>query len=281
MSELIPALEFGLQQQGLKPFVDYLHKLRFPHRLSEHDGQLVLWVYQPEHVALVRELYLRFQQGTLPEVIQPDVVKTPSRAQIIHRMPVTLVMMLLACAGFLLVQSGSASLLSWVTFQPFAVTQGQLQLVPAAEAVSQLLHGQLWRLVTPDFLHFDWMHLGFNLTFFWYFARQIEQRESSLQLLSHVLLLSIASNVLQFYVSSNTLFGGLSGVNYGLMAYCWLGNRLGKPVFLFPEGLFWVSVVMMLLGFAGFFSVFGYGIANWAHLGGLLAGLLLALVRKI
>ena len=60
-----------------------------------------------------------------------------------------------------------------------------------------------------------------------------------------------------------------------------LSNRISlRPVFLFPPGLFWFSVVMLLVGFSGIFSLFGYDIANWAHLGGFLSGFLTAIVIR-
>ena len=114
-----------------------------------------------------------------------------------------------------------------------------------------------------------------------FFARQIEQRQGGLNLLSHVLILALLSNLAQFWLSPEQLFGGLSGVVYGIMGYCWFINALRKEMFfLVPQGLMLASIIMILLSLSGMFSLFGMSIANWAHIAGLLSGLLLAYWKK-
>jgi hypothetical protein len=70
------------------------------------------------------------------------------------------------------------------------------------------------------------------------------------------------------------LFGGLSGVVYGLLGFAWVAGRLNPrwlgmapatPIMLFMVG--WLVICML-----GVFDVLGFSVANAAHLGGLLSG---------
>jgi GlpG protein len=160
------------------------------------------------------------------------------------------------------------------------VASGSLELVYLF-SLQEISGSEYWRLVTPAFLHFDLIHLGGNMAFFWFLGSQVERQDGKLLFLLNFLVLAVAANVAQLLVVPEHLFGGMSGVNFGLLSYCMLSNRISpRPVFLFPPGLFWFSVVMLLVGFSGIFSLFGYDIANWAHLGGFLSGFLTAIVIR-
>ena len=72
------------------------------------------------------------------------------------------------------------------------------------------------------------------------------------------------------------LGGGMSGVVFGLLGFAWVKTRhdpnsglvLRSDVFVF-------MMIWLLLGFSGILkSAFGISVANWAHAGGLIAGVL-------
>ena len=74
-------------------------------------------------------------------------------------------------------------------------------------------------------------------------------------------------------------FGGLSGVVYGLLGFCWIHSFLNpnKPA-LVSTAIVGFMLIWLVLGFA---DVLFVGMANWAHLGGLLSGMVFAYTAKI
>jgi GlpG protein len=140
-----------------------------------------------------------------------------------------------------------------------------------------LSKGQVWRLITPDFLHFSWSHIIFNSVMLWFLGSQIEYIDGRTRLLVLALVASLLSNGLQYLVTG-PLFGGLSGVVYAIMGYCWLSQRR-QPRFQFPPALITFALAWMVLGFTPLPNMLGMGnMANEAHLGGFVAGLLVAVV---
>jgi GlpG protein len=71
-------------------------------------------------------------------------------------------------------------------------------------------------------------------------------------------------------------------VVYALVGYCWLWDKMRKPVFRLPDALMGLMVGWLLIGYSGITSAIpGLGaMANSAHLAGLLSGLALALVVR-
>lgn len=135
--------------------------------------------------------------------------------------------------------------------------------------VSAIWHGQPWRLITPMFLHFGWLHIVFNLWWLKDLGTAVERVFSSWYLLTFVLVVAVVSHILEYVMMGPTLFGGMSGVVYGLFAFIWLRGRLDPS---FPYRMPQVLVTFMLIWLAlGFFGWIGQ-IANWVHLGGLLVG---------
>lgn len=143
----------------------------------------------------------------------------------------------------------------------------------SGDAWVSLREGQIWRLVTPMFLHFHVAHIVFNMLLFYYFGKQIERQRGSLRLTALILIVSVAANVAQVAFKS-PLFGGMSGVVYGLFGYVWMRLRIQ------PDSGFQLEpsmVVITLLWFALCFAEVIPNVANYAHAGGLLAGMLIGL----
>lgn len=162
-------------------------------------------------------------------------------------------------------------------WEPGAV-MGKLMITKYARPpVPEILSGEVWRLITPAFLHFGIFHIVFNLMWTWELGRLIENRQGSLMLLGLFLLSNIAANVAQYLVDG-PVFGGMSGVVYGLFGYVWIqgltnprfGIRLNPPVVYLLLGWFiicWTGILEKL---------FGLGVANTAHTAGLVSGMVLA-----
>jgi len=160
----------------------------------------------------------------------------------------------------------------WDTFDTF---DGRLEAMLAT-----MSGGQVWRLITPDFLHFSWSHLIFNSVMMWFLGSQIEWMDGRGRLLILVGATSVVSNGFQYLVSG-PLFGGLSGVVYGALAYCWLSQRR-RPRFQFPPALVTFALLWMVIGYTPLPEMIGVGrMANEAHLGGFLAGLACAAILPL
>lgn len=143
-----------------------------------------------------------------------------------------------------------------------------------------LASGQVWRLLTPDLLHFSVMHLVFNAVMLWFLGSQIEALDGRRHIVGLILLTSLGANVPQ-YLIFGPLFGGLSGVVYGVLGYVWMANQW-RPRFQFPPALMTVAVVWLLIGFTPLTQVLiGANMANAAHLGGLLSGVLYGFIVSV
>lgn len=275
------ALVFDQEPPQLAAFSRYLRRLGFPHRVSESNGQLVLWVFDENHITWVKEQYRLFEQGIYSDIPEPQN-KSASLTGLLLRSPLSFSLIALSVIGYLLFLLNQMQWVSWLSFQGFSIETDRVVVDTHQQWLNRMSQGEWWRLFTPMFLHFSWLHLAFNITLLGFFSIQLERHKGVLWLFSHVLLFSLAANCAQYYSDSSQLFGGMSGVVYGLIAYCAVINwRAGSAVYNCPRGLFYVSIVMMLLGFMQFYAFFGIQIANWAHVGGFVTAWLIAIISKL
>ncbi len=153
----------------------------------------------------------------------------------------------------------------------------QIDFRAAAASLMLLEQAELWRWITPILLHFSLTHLVFNLAWWWLLGSKIERYQSSGFLLQLALSSAVISNGLQLALAGPN-FGGLSGVVYALVGYCYLSDLLsGRQRYLLSHGLFGFMLVWLVLGFMELLWV---NMANWAHLGGLGCGLLWAFLSR-
>ncbi|TRX74805.1 rhomboid family intramembrane serine protease [Pseudomonas mangiferae] len=262
--------------QDLRGFIALLERLKVPCRVSEDAGEQVLWVPDGHWAEEVRSLYARLPAGA-PE---PLLAGTPAPAgesawRRARSSPVTLLVLLAALLVSLVTLMGeNLALVRWFTFLDFHVQGDYLWFAPLSDTLS----GQWWRLFSPILLHF-WipgmgpLHLVFNALWYWELGRRIEARQGGLMLVLLTLVFGLASNVAQYVYGGPGLFGGLSGVLYGLLGYCWLYQWLAPhPAFRLPRGVLAMMLGWLLLCLTGVFSLGGVAVANAAHVGGLLAG---------
>lgn len=136
---------------------------------------------------------------------------------------------------------------------------------------------QVWRWITPVFLHFGILHFTFNLLWWWDIASLIERLQGTFRLTYIFLVLSVMSNLIQFMFSGNR-FGGLSGVVFGVLGYVWVYGQVRRdyPLQLRPV-IMYMMVGWMLVGFSGVLDKAVGPMANEAHLAGLVTGALLGL----
>jgi GlpG protein len=133
----------------------------------------------------------------------------------------------------------------------------------------EVRRGQVWRLFTPAFIHLGILHILFNMLWLRDLGSMIEARQGSLQLALLVFTIAAFSNFGQYYVSG-PIFGGMSGVVYGLLGYVWMRGKFdpGSGLFLHPS-----TVNMMLIWFVLCYTGLLGPVANTAHAVGLVMGI--------
>jgi len=132
----------------------------------------------------------------------------------------------------------------------------------------EVAQGEVWRLITPIFIHFGWPHIVFNMLWIFNLGRFVQERFSTLYLGLLILACGVFSNLIQYWWSG-PVFGGMSGVNYALFGFLWIRGRFDRrsewqlhPAMV-QSMLFWF--VLCVVGVIPH-------VANGAHLGGLVAG---------
>jgi GlpG protein len=148
-------------------------------------------------------------------------------------------------------------------------------LVPPA--LPEIARGELWRFVTPIFLHFGWLHLIGNMYMLFVLGGSVESAKGPWKYLGLVLFIGVLSNFGQF-VASGPNFGGMSGVDFGLFGYLWMKSRYAPeegffmPQYVVVQAMIWMGLCI--------FRVIPH-VANTAHTVGLVAGMIVALIPVV
>ncbi len=141
---------------------------------------------------------------------------------------------------------------------------------------------EIWQLLTYGFLHGSPMHIFFNMFGLWMFGRDIERALGPQRFLTYYLVCVVGAGCVQLTVAA--LQGGIyptvgaSGGIFGLLlAYgLFFPNRM--VMLMFPpipmRAKYFVVVFGLLELYLGV-SGRSPGVANFAHLGGMLFGFLL------
>lgn len=138
---------------------------------------------------------------------------------------------------------------------------------------ASIKNGEVWRLVTPVFLHADTFHLLFNMLWVYTLGGLIERLHGSLFFGVLVIVTQVVGMIVQVFfpeaLGGSPFAIGASGAVYGLFGYLWI-----RPVVdpSFPVRLAPVNVALMLGWLVLCFTPAIGNVANGAHLGGLLAG---------
>lgn len=266
----VAALRLPLSED-LAAFVALLQRLGVPHRVSEESGEQVLWVPDEALALRVRELYAEYPGGIAASEARPAAPPGQWLSDL-RSLPVTALVLLATFAVALASWFGdNLRLVGWLTFTDFRIEGNYAYFLPLTDSLAA---GQWWRLVTPMLVHFGVLHLAMNSLWFWELGRRIEWRQGSAMLFGLTLLYSLVSNLAQYVFGGPAIFGGLSGVLYGLLGHCWLFQRLApNPYFRLPPGVVGMMLVWLLVCLSGLIGALGFGeIANAAHVGGLVVG---------
>lgn len=260
-------------------FVGALQRSGAVFRSFEEQGRIVIETEGEVQADLIRRLYTAWMRGErdwLARLPQPEQQSPGQVVRELWRYPAVLIVVIAA-----------------VVIYPFlgGIEQGEVNALAMLLLIVDVEQGvdvslarlagdhQYWRWFTPVLVHFSWMHVAFNGAAVLEFGRRIEAAAGAGVFLVLVVLTGVLGNLTQVAFGVSPLFGGLSGVAYGLLGYVVVRSRLDT------ENRFWKihpAVVTSMLLFLVLFStgvtgLFGLQIANAAHWGGLAAGCLLAL----
>jgi len=137
-----------------------------------------------------------------------------------------------------------------------------------------------WQIVTYSFLHAEFPHLFFNMLGLWMFGSELEQVWGQKRYLQFYFASVVAAALTQLLVSG--LLGsmaptiGASGGLFGLLlAYAMVfPNRIILVFFVIPmKAKYLVALYGLIELYQGVY-VMNSGVAHFAHLGGMLGGLL-------
>jgi GlpG protein len=134
--------------------------------------------------------------------------------------------------------------------------------------LTEVWQGQVWRLVTPMFIHFGALHLVFNMMWLRDLGSFIQNRFGAWYLTMMVLLGSLATNVAQF-CWNGSMFGGMSGVNYALFGFLWMRGKHDRFAVWTLNPM--IVQTMLIWFFACAVGLLG-PVANAGHAGGLIFG---------
>ncbi len=144
------------------------------------------------------------------------------------------------------------------------------QMIGYSTDFPEIRRGQIWRLITPIFLHFGFMHILFNMLWLRDLGSVIEARKGTARLAMLVLTIAVVSNVAQYLVKGPG-FGGMSGVVFGLLGYVWMQGKFNpsSQLSLHPQTVTFMIIwyVICMTGMVG-------PVANMAHTGGAVVGLI-------
>ena len=138
--------------------------------------------------------------------------------------------------------------------------------------------GEFWRWVTPVFLHLGPLHIFFNSYAIWIVGPQVEKLYGSARFTIVYILAGIAGVAGSYFYHPYNRSAGASGAIFGLfgalLVFGLKYRRSIPPMFqrAVGKGVFPVIAINLFIGYMI------PGIDNSAHVGGLIAGALLAVV---
>ena len=155
---------------------------------------------------------------------------------------------------------------------------------------------ELSTLITSQFLHAGFAHVGFNMLYLYIFGNNIEEQLGSLKYLLFYLACGVLAGLSQWFFSamSHVPSLGASGAIAGIMGAYILKFPQAKIVTLVPLGFFFPLFKIPAVYFLGFWfleqafngvasfeiqasvGMESGGVAYWAHAGGFIFGAILA-----
>jgi rhomboid protease GluP len=146
--------------------------------------------------------------------------------------------------------------------------------LPAAYGLKRndlIAQGQLWRLITPVFLHGSILHIGFNMYALYIFGPGLERHFGHARYTALYFLSGFGGNVISMMFTVNPSLGSSTAI-FGLLGaqgmFLFQNQEvLGRIARRALSNIISVALINLLIGLSP-------GIDNWGHLGGLAGGTL-------
>ena len=277
-----------------RTFGDFLYVQGIENQVDPaKDGQWEIWVVHEQQIAVAEKELAAFRAnpndpkyaaGASAEAKRKEDLKRDAAAAPIKLRgrwavvptglpgPATMILMLISVAVFAVQMGGARDAME----QLLSVTTYELgpEGFYFSSQLEEIRQGQLWRLITPIFLHFSILHILFNMMWLRDLGGMVESRKGWPYLIALVVAIAIPSNLAQF-AYSGPLFGGMSGVVYGLLGYVWMKSRFDPfSGFYLCSSTVSTSLIWFALCLGGYVG----HIANVVHAVGLGMGLACGLI---
>jgi rhomboid protease GluP len=142
-------------------------------------------------------------------------------------------------------------------------------------SLPDLAHGQVWRLVTSTFVHYNLLHIALNLLIMYQLGSVVESWYGSAQFLFLYLLTGGGGNAISAVIRNllktdpRIHWGGGSVVIMGFVALCCVAGWRTKTAM--GRKLAW-QMLLVLVATAGLGVLLPKYVDNWGHAGGALVG---------
>ena len=290
-------------------FADFLVTCSIEAHAELEGEQWAIWVRDEDHVAQAAEKFREFQQdpnaeqfrgvSEAAEAMRMEEFRRREQARsnvvdmrtkwrgtagaVSGPKPLTITLIVISVIVFFVGGGMDVSRGVSVTYQQLNSIEVDVRGIPIKGGpLASIQKGEIWRLITPIFMHFGATHIIFNCLATWTFARQVETTWSTVRLGVLVIGIALIAHQCQILFTPNLgghigLGGGLSGVVFGLFGYLWMKSRYDRRSAVYMSDM----TVVMMIGFLflcmtplmSFMNV-----ANVAHVTGLLAGMAFAFV---
>lgn len=297
------------RERDARSFADYLLTRGITTRIDPTADGWAVWVHREEQVPAAREELSAFRA----DPADPRYAESARRAEALRKQAdrddrrharnsidmrgriespwaltgIVTRLVFIACvavfvADWLGLTIAGRPLYDWLRFTTWGLLDGR----PVSAGLAPIRSGQVWRIVTPIFIHYGLIHIFFNMSMFLRIGRLIEARRGHLGLVVLILFTAVVSNFAQYAFpdaftvpgarTPGNAFGGMSGVLYGLFGYIWVrSKRHDSPDLFLPPDT--VAILLIWLVVCAF-NLVG-PTANTAHVAGLVAGATAAFIE--
>ena len=277
-----------------RTFGDYLYVQGIENQVDPgKNGQWEIWVVNEQQLATAEQLLAAYRANPNDPIYAAGAAAEAKRKEDLERdaaaAPIklrgrwavfptglpgaltTVLIVVCVCVFGMQMWGAGEAMSQWLSVSTYAFGPEGFSYNPELEEIRS---GQVWRLVTPIFLHFGIIHILFNMMWLRDLGTMIEMRKGWHYLLALIIAIAIPSNLTQFALSGPT-FGGMSGVAYGLLGYVWMKSKFDPfSGFVLCSSTVATAMIWFVLCLGGWVG----GIANTVHVVGLGMGIACGLI---